>query len=284
MQIRKAVVTAAGRDQRALPLQSLVDRDGVQKSALEIIVDEIASTGVEDIAVVIYPGDEAAYAKAAPQAASLTLIPQEKPRGYGHALTCARDFCGGEPFLHLVGDHLWVSHTPRRCAEQLIQVAQAESCAVSAVQATRESNLPYYGAVGGRLAAGSKNRYEIETVLEKPTPTQAEQQLLVPGLRAGHYLCFFGMHVLTPAVMDLLEAACSAPADQGPVQLSPALAELARREKYLALGVFGHRYNIGIKYGLFLAQLALALEGGDREEVLADIIEIMATREQDRAD
>ena len=277
MQIRKAVVTAAGRDQRALPLQTLVDRDGAQKSALEIIIDEIVSAGVQDIAVVIYPGDEAAYAKAAPRA-NLTLIPQESPRGYGHALACAREFCGGEPFLHLVGDHLWVSHSAKRCAEQLIQVAQAEACAVSAVQATRESNLPYYGTVGGRLVAGSKNLYEIETVLEKPTPTQAEQQLMVPGLRAGHYLCFFGIHVLTPAIMGLLAEELAA-APGRPVSLSPSLAELARREKYLALELAGRRYNIGERYGLFAAQLALALEGREREEVLAQIVELLAQRE-----
>ena len=52
--------------------------------------------------------------------------------------------------------------------------------------------------------AGSQDLYRIDTVIEKPTPTEAEQRLVVPGLRAGHYLCFFGMHVLTPTVMDFL--------------------------------------------------------------------------------
>ena len=79
--------------------------------------------------------------------------------------------------------------------------AQAEACAVSAVQATRETQLPYYGTIGGRRVAGHRDLYEVETVIEKPTPTEAELRLIVPGLRAGHYLCFFGMPVLTPAVM-----------------------------------------------------------------------------------
>ena len=69
---------------------------------------------------------------------------------------------------------------------------------------THESKLPFYGAVGGHLVASRKGIYEVLQVLEKPTPTEAEQKLIVPGLRAGHYLCFFGMHVLTPAVMELL--------------------------------------------------------------------------------
>jgi UTP--glucose-1-phosphate uridylyltransferase len=117
----------------------------------------------------------------------------------------------------------------------------------------------------------------VDTVLEKPTPTEAEQRLVVPGLRAGHYLCFFGIHVFTPAVMDLLAAAGSA--GDG-VQLSPALHALARRERYLALEVQGDRYNTGVEYGLLFAQLALALAlaGGDRDDVLVGLVEMLAAR------
>src|SRR5207302_9245015 len=92
----------------------------------------------------------------------------------------------------------------KRSAQQLVEVAAAENCAVSAVQATHESKLPYYGAVGGRLVTGRKGLYETADVIEKPTPTEAEQRLIVRGLRAGPHLCFFCMHVLTPAVMELL--------------------------------------------------------------------------------
>jgi len=119
--------------------------------------------------------------------------------------------------------------------------------------------------------------YEVQTVLEKPTPSEAEQVIAVPGLRAGFYLCFFGVHVLTPAVMDLLaEAAAREPGR--PLGLTPVLAELARRERYLALEVKGQRYNIGVKYGLLTAQLALALDGVDREKVLAQIVDLLAQR------
>ena len=87
----------------------------------------------------------------------------------------------------------------------MLEIASAEACAVSAVQATHESKLPYYGAVGARRLPGRAGLYQVDRVLEKPTPTVAEQKLIVPGLRAGHYLCFFGMHVLTPGVMDILQ-------------------------------------------------------------------------------
>lgn len=153
---------------------------------------------------------------------------------------------------------------------------RAESCAVSAVQATHESKLPFYGAVGGRLVPGRQRLYQIESVLEKPTPTEAEQKSIVPGLRAGRYLCFFGMHVLTPAVMNRLsEMAGSA---RNGVALTAALNDLAGKERYLALELQGRRYDIGLKYGLLTAQLALAFEGKDRGEVLANLVEMLAVQ------
>jgi UTP--glucose-1-phosphate uridylyltransferase len=285
MNVRKAVITAAGRDQRTLPVQTLVDRDGVEKSVLGILVEEAFGAGVEEVAVVTTPEDAETYARAVGNHASnLRFIPQEQPLGYGHAVFCARVFTGDDPFLHLVGDHLYVSADDTRCARHLVTVAQAEDCAVSAVQATREHQLPYYGAVGGRRVPGLSDLYTVETVIEKPTPTEAELRLVVPGLRAGHYLCFFGMHVLTPAVMDVLaeqvqQASASGAEGRSRVSLSPALQALASREKYLALEQRARRFDVGVKYGLLSAQLALALAGDDREEVLTRLVDVLAQRE-----
>ena len=139
--------------------------------------------------------------------------------------------------------------------------------------------LPYYGTVGGRLVAGKTNLYEIEDVVEKPTPTEAEQRLIVPGLRAGQYLCLFGIHVLTPTVMEILERHV-AEAGGAPVLLSPALNELAGRERYLAKVLRGARYNVGLKYGTLFAQLALTLNGDDRDEILTRLVELLAVRQQ----
>jgi UTP--glucose-1-phosphate uridylyltransferase len=278
MQIRKAVITAAGRDQRGLPLQTVVDRDGAEKRALELVVEEAVRAGCDEVAVVVAPGDEAAYRGAAGgYAGRLRFVAQEQPRGYGHAVLAARAFTAGEPFLHLVGDHLYRSAGQTGAAEQVAAAARAERAAVSAVQPTRETLLRLYGAVGGRRVPRRADLYEVDTVLEKPSPSEAEQSLLVPGLRAGFYLCFFGIHALTPIVMDLLaERAAAAP--DAPLGLSPVLAELARRERYLALEVAGSRYNVGVKYGLLTAQLALALDGVDREKVLALIVDLLAQR------
>jgi UTP--glucose-1-phosphate uridylyltransferase len=279
MKITKAVITAAGRNQRTLPLQTLIDRDGAEKSVLGIIVEEALRAGVEEICVVVQPGAETSYANVAGDHASrLQFVHQVKPLGYGHAVYCAKDFVGRDPFLHLVGDHLYVSSTDEGCAQHLVKVAETEACAVSAVQATRESLLPYYGTIGGRRVPGRQDLYQIETVVEKTTPTEAEQRLIVPGLRAGYYLCFFGMHVLTPTVIDILEKQIAAAGDRGGVELADALAELVKREQYLALEKQDWRYDVGVKYGLLTAQLALALSGQDRDDVLSKLLELLALR------
>jgi len=283
MRIPRAVITAAGRSQRALPLQTLVDRDGQTRSVLAILIAEAVSAGVDEVAVVVAPGDEARFAEAAGSMARLTFIPQSEPLGYAHALWCARGFVGQEAFLHLVGDHLWVSLAETGCARHLIQLASAEGCSVSAVQATRESLLPAYGAVGGRRVPGRQDLYLVETVVEKPTPTEAELRLHVPGLRAGHYLCFFGMHVLTPAIVPALAELVAEPPTGRVASLSDALARLAVRERVLAFEAPARRYDLGDPYGLLTAQLALALSGPDREVVSTRLLELLAQRDFDLA-
>lgn len=280
MRFRKAVITAAGADQRALPLQTLIDRDGTEKSVLAILIEQALAAKVEEICVVVWPGDQENYLRAAGSHANMVrFVPQPEPIGYAHAVYCARSFVGSDPFLHMVGDHLYVS-AGKPSAQQVAEMAQAEECSVSGVQPTRESQLQYYGAVGGHRLPGRPSLYRIETVIEKPTPTEAEQRLVVSGIRAGYYLCFFGIHAFTPTLMDLLEQAFHGRPAAG-VTLSSVLAELARREQYLAVEETGRRYNLGAHYGLLTSQLALALHGRDRAEVLAQIVELLADRESE---
>lgn len=274
MEIRKAVITAAGPAQRSLPLQTLVDDDGQTKSALAIIVEEAFDSGAQEVCVVVGPGDVEAYrAAAGPHGRRLHFVEQTEPLGYSHAVWSAHSFVGTDAFLLMVGDHLYLSHEARRCARQVVEVAAAENCLVSAVQATHESKLPYYGTIGGRLADNRPGLYLVSEVLEKPTPTVAEQRLIVPGLRAGNYLCFFGLHVLTPAVMASIGAEIGAGRF---TSLSELLARAAARERYLAFEVRGRRFDLGLKYGLLQAQLARALHGPARAEVLAGIVELLA--------
>jgi UTP--glucose-1-phosphate uridylyltransferase len=277
MNVRKAVITAAARSQRQLPLQVLTDTDGVTRSVLEMLVREAISAGVEQVGVVIAPGDHDTYASALGSTRELVVfVEQPEPRGYGDAIRVAADFVREEPFLHIVGDHLFLTKTGQSCAKALVVVAQREECTVSAVQPTREHMLPYYGTIGGRLVTGQPGLYEVENVVEKPTPTEAEQSLIVPGMRAGHYLCFVGMHVLTSGVIQALQAIFASGATTTPPTLSDALARLTRQERYLALELKAARYNVGVKHGLLMAQLAIALSGPDRDEILTGLVEQLA--------
>ena len=277
MKVTRAVITAAAPNQRTLPLQTLVDSHGIQKPVIGLIIEEARRAGIDEICVIVCPGDETAYRSAvADHPAEILFVPQTEPLGYGHALYCARDFVGDQPFLHMVGDHVYLSRSSQSCAQQVVEVAQAQSCPVSGVESTREALLPYFGTIGGRRVKGTQHLYTIDRVLEKPTPTEAEQYLTVPGLRAGHYLGFFGIHVLTPTVMDLLGKQLSRRAGAGRVELSPVLGELASQERYLALQADGRRYPVDVRYGLLRAQLALALSGQDRDEVLVGLCELLA--------
>ncbi len=313
MRVRKAVVTAAGRGARVYPaadtvqqaMLPLVDRDGIAKPVLQIIAEEALESGIEELCVVCAPGDEERY-RAQLAASRETLVTafkdmdwarrqverlddltrrlhftvQLQPLGYGHAVACARAFAAGEPFLLLLGDHLYVSYTGgRRCAAEVVALAESESCSVSAVQATREHLVGRYGTLTGARVAGKPGVYQIEKLREKPSLSQAELELQTPGLRAGHYLCFFGIHVLAPSIFEILDEHADrarAGGGRGEHQLTPALDELARRERYLALEVAGRRYDIGARYGALAAQIALALAGQEREAVLTTIVETIA--------
>jgi len=317
VQITKAVITAAGRGPKQYPASDpvqkgmlpLVDRDGLTKPVLQIIAEEAIESGIEELCVVTAPGDEPVYrshfrnyalnlrsayqgiAWAEEQARRLDELEQRlhfavqpEPEGYGHAVWCARTFVGNDPFLLLVGDHIYISSETRRCARQLIELASEEVCSVSGVQATREHLIHQYGTLAGKRRHDRPSVYVIDEILEKPNPTLAELRLQVPGLRAGHYLCFFGMHVLVPSVFERLdELVRSDTREHGQIQLTSALNELARREKYLAIETGGSRYNLGVKYGFVEAQIALALAGEDRDRMLSGLLESFVRIEQNHA-
>lgn len=296
MHVRKAVITAAAPHQHRIPTQQLVDRQGMNKSALQLILEEIQSCGVEETCVVIRPGDEEVFTLAAGDlAASVQFVEQKEPRGYADAILQAKGFVAADPFLHLVGDHLYLSRTDVSCAKQLVQVAAESDCSVSAVQSTRENKLPYFGIVSGTHVPRQSGIYEVNRVVEKPTPTFAEQELVTAGLRSGHYLGFFGMHVLTQDIFEALQQVVDATdgvAKQGTISsaasksgtLSDALDLHRSRHKYMAFEVLGDRYNLGVPYGILIAQLAMGLSGRDRDHILTEMVELLANRPAGGAD
>lgn len=308
MKIKKAVITAAARGERLYPVADtiqkamlpVVDTDGLHKPVLQIICEEAFASGIDDICVVCTPGDGERFLQAfaslrdnlvtsfngadwARQESQkidhlinhLHFAEQTEARGYGHAVHCARGFVGTEPFLLMLGDYLYVSYQRnKRCAAQLIELAAKEGCSVSAVNPTIENQVSRYGTLTGKHVAGVHGVYQIERIIEKPSLSVAELELQTPGQRAGYYLCFFGMHVLTPTVFSLLENEVLSGAAN--VMLTRSLQHLAESEKYLALEVKGARYDLSRKHGLLRAQVALGLAGEARDETLTTLVELLA--------
>jgi UTP--glucose-1-phosphate uridylyltransferase len=265
----KAVITAAGPGQQHLLHQTLATADSGRTTIGDFLL-ELLADAVDEIAIVVPAAQTPRFQSLfAASGRRITFIEQSEPRGYAHAISLARDFVANSPFLHLVGDHFYLAdHGPvASLTAELIRVHAAEGCSVSAVSPTREGLLPFFGAVGGP-AIGPK-LYQVDTVLEKPTPTEAERVLTAAGLRQGQYLCFFGIHLFTPALLQIL-------AEQPGQSLSAALQTLSRRERYLATILPGRRFDIGAKYGLLQSQLALALGSSDREEILSLMLELTA--------
>ena len=312
MKVRKAVITAAGRGTRQYPASStvqkemfpLVDVDGLTKPTIQIIAEEALDAGIEELCIVTAPGDEEMY-RGHFQGLSEDLLPafrgkdwalqeserlarieralsyttQLTPEGYGHAVYAAREWVGDEPFLLLLGDHVYVSSDPagRRCARQVVDVFEQAGQTISAVKRTPERLLHLFGTVRGEPLPGQDGAYRVKAMAEKPAPERAAQELRTPGLRPGEYLCFFGMHVFTPAIFDCLAYNIEHDVrEKGEFQLTSAQAMLADREPYLAYETQGERYDMGVPFGLAETQLALALNSPLREEMIASLIRILA--------
>lgn len=278
MTISKAVITAAGPNQQHLLLQTLVDREGRNRKVLGLLLDEISSAGIDQVALVVSPGHEALFQDAVDSTqVKLTFIVQTETRGYGHAVLCAREFTGDSPFLLMMSDHVYVSdRAGQTCARQLVQAASNHGQMVSAVQATHESKLAYFGTVSALVHESRDRLYRVTRVTEKPSPTEAEQYLMTPGMRHGYYLCFAGMHVLTPLIMELLQERFETLAPDARLDLSSSLNEAAGRTRYLALAIEGRRYDLDHRHGVLMAQLAVALDGHHRDELLAGLVELLA--------
>ncbi len=310
--VRKAVITAAGRGTRQYPASSavqkemfsLVDRDGLTKPVIQIIGEEAIESGIEEICIITTPGEEKAYRdyfrrlddsmiqsfrgkdwaileseKLAAFGERLSFAEQTSPEGFGHAVYQARSFVGNDPFLLLLGDHVYISNTKNRCAMQLLRVYEQYMLdAVSGVQPTLERHLHLFGTIKGTPIDANRGIYRAELIVEKPTIEEARQKLVTPGLPAGNYLAHFGMHVFSPRIFDSLEYLIRDNIRQGnEIQLTAAQEHLRRQtDKYWVLDTQGQRYDTGIPYGLMETQLALALNGVHRTDICEAIARILA--------
>jgi UTP--glucose-1-phosphate uridylyltransferase len=313
--VRKAVITAAGRGTRQYPASTavqkemfpLVDRDGLTKPVVQIIGEEAIESGIEQVCIITQPGEEREYReyfrrmseaesrdyrgkdwamlaseKLGAFGERLHFAEQRSPEGFGHAVYQAKRFVGDEPFLLLLGDHVYISDTKDRCASQLIRVYEQYMLdTVTGVQPTVERLLHLFGVIRGAPIDPGRGIYKAESIVEKPSIEQARDALATPGLPAGNYLAHFGMHVFSPQIFDSLEYLIAHDIrEKGEIQLTAAQEHLRqqRGHKYWCVVTQGQRYDTGIPYGLMETQLALALNGIHRIEICEAIARILATQ------
>ena len=312
--VRKAVITAAGRGTRQYPASTavqkemfpLVDRDGLTKPVIQIIGEEAIESGIEQICIITQPGEEQQYRdyfrrmnevesrgfrgkdwailaseKLGAFGERLSFAEQKSAEGFGHAVYQAKQFVGDEPFLLLLGDHVYISDTKDRCALQLIRVYEQYMLdAVTGVQPTVERLLHLFGTIRGNPLDAARGIYKAELIIEKPSIEQARAELVTPMLPAGNYLAHFGMHVFSPQIFDSLEYLIKNDLrEKGEIQLTAAQEHLRQNcQKYWCVVTQGQRYDTGIPYGLMETQLALALNGIHRVEMCEAIARILATQ------
>jgi len=275
--VRKAVVPAAGYGTRLFPatkavkkeLFPVVDATGRAKPVILAIVEEALSAGIEQVCIVVQRDDQRLFEEIfrspppiqhynkLPQddqrysdylmdiGRRITFLPQDIQEGFGHAVHCAAEWVGDEPFLLLLGDHLYSSNTDKSCAAQLLDVYEQERRSVLGLMQTPGTDVRHFGCVSGAWKHGSEI-LEITEFSEKPDLEYARKHLRVEGLSNDTFLTVFGQYVLTPIVFGFLEEHIRMDIrERGEFQLTSCLERVRKEEGFSGIVVSGSRYDIG---------------------------------------
>ncbi|MGE5358774.1 MAG: sugar phosphate nucleotidyltransferase, partial [Bacteroidales bacterium] len=234
--VRKAVIPAAGFGTRLFPatkavkkeLFPVVGRDGRAKPVILAIVEEALSAGLDEVAIIVQRQDRdlfeeifctpppienfnklsrenqeySAYLMDIGHA--ITFLAQDMQEGFGHAVHCAREWVGGEPFMLLLGDHLYGTDCSESCARQLLNIYERVGRSVVGVKATPGSDVSSFGCVGGTWEEPG-SVLAITEFAEKPDLEYAREHLRVEGMNEDEFLTVFGQYILEPAVFDYLD-------------------------------------------------------------------------------
>ncbi len=271
--VTKALIPMAGRGHATVPLQTLTGVDGKTITVIEHQVAELLAAGIQEICLVV---SEVARALVAPVlarfAGQISYVGQKDPKGFGHALWCAREWTGGQPVVVQVCDHVFLSSTSNSCVQQMTEEWNLRGASICAIQRLRESEVPRVGVVSGTRLEGDSRSFLLQAFLEKPSVTKAELLPHVSGLSSSQYLCSAGIFILSPAFFDILDEFRDS--ENGSLQwLAPALTELMKRESFYGLEFQGRRINLEEPLGLVRAQIAMGLNSPDRGRLLALMLE-----------
>jgi len=276
--VRKALIPAAGFGTRLFPATKatkkemfpIIDQDGIAKPAILIIVEEALEAGIEEVIIIVQENDLEEFKSFFTKQITIenynklprnfqdyarrileigrrvTFVTQTAQEGFGHAVYCARQAIGNEPFLLMLGDHIYRSTGDTSCARQLTEAYQRHGSSLLGLRRTPEEQIGNFGTVTGVWVEGDQ-LLNITEFAEKPTLDYARTSLRVSGLPEGEYLTVFGQYIIKPKLFDYLEEhIMNNVRERGEFQLTSALDRLRQEDGFLGLMIDGKRYDIGL--------------------------------------
>jgi len=270
MKVKKAVFPVAGLGTRFLPATKSSPKEMlplIDKPLVQYVVEEAVASGIEQILFVTGRGKRAIEdhfdisielethleekgksktLQAVREIADLLdifYVRQKKALGLGHAILCAKDFVGNEPFAVLLGDDIIDSEQP--CLRQLLDTFDAHQGSVLALERVPMENISSYGCVRANPLSGRV--YEVLDMVEKPKQEEAPSDMAI-----------IGRYVLTPRIFAFLEQ--QEPGKGGEIQLTDAILKLSREEKVYGCLFEGLRHDCGDKLGFLKATVDMALK------------------------
>ena len=185
----------------------------------------------------------------------MVSVRQKKPLGLGHAVLCARDLVGDEPFAVMLADDLIDSDTP--CIRQLLDIFEDKKESVIALMEVLPEEVQQYGVIKGQEI--EKRLYQIQATVEKP-----------PAKEAPSRMAIIGRYILRPEIFSILQK--QPPGRGGEIQLTDGLAQLVRERQVFGCQFLGDRYDIGDKFGFVRATVAYALKRPDLKTKVKDYL------------
>ena len=285
MQIKKAIIPAAGLGTRFLPATKAQPKEMlpiVDKPAIQYIVEEAVASGIEDILIITGRGKRAIedhfdksfeleetlakkekwdlleVVRQISNLANIHYIRQKEPKGLGDAVLCAKTFIGNEPFAVLLGDDIVQAETP--VLRQLISVYERYHCPMVGVQEVRKENVSKYGIIDIASPPLEHGVFKVLDFIEKPQPENAPSNIAI-----------MGRYILPPAIFNILEN--QIPGAGGEIQLTDALKTLVQHQPIVAYLFSGKRYDIGDKLGFLEATVDFALSRNELKDAFLKYLE-----------
>lgn len=276
--VYKAVIPAAGFGTRMYPatkalkkeLFPIIGKDGRAKPIILAIVEEAISAGIEEVGIVVQECDRNLFhdlLKSPPKPElwhklssenkeyseylksigdRITILTQTEQEGFGHAVFCTREWVGNQPFLLLLGDHVYTSKSNSSCAAQMVAIYQQTQTSVIGITVMDGDIIHKAGCVGGQWQT-EQSILEIAQIYEKPTLEYARKHLAVSGMSEDEFLGIFGMYVLQPDIFDLLDSEIkNNQRFKGEFQLTTCLDKLRQQHGAIGYLVQGQYYDTGM--------------------------------------